>query len=251
MSKITRIINEAKAFANTNAGQVAVSGLGYIATMAICGSIAAKFFPGKATFGRALGLGIYAVRMQTIVGTSTASEQQQRLEWSEESFATYRKEMREEIVRLRSEMFHLKEQLSEKEKELEGSAEELNRLRRSAEADMAGTMKHVEELEAKLAAQEQELKHDRLALKGYQADMAGTVRQLYKLRDENADLRSVLEEIRKERNSLRDTEDELVKQRDELKARKNGIVYPRPRKSEVPLACPAVEELLGRLLSNA
>lgn len=156
MSKFARIINEAKAFANTNAGQVAVSGLGYIATMAICGGFAAKFFPGKATFGRALGLGIYAVGMQTIVGASTASEQQQRLEWSEESFETYRKEMREEIARLRSEMFRLKEQLSEKEEELEDSAENLHRLRRSAEADMAGMMRYVDALEAKLAAQKKE-----------------------------------------------------------------------------------------------
>lgn len=247
MSKFAEIVSNAKSFVNTNAGQVAVTGLSYMATMAICGGICAKFFPGKATFGRALGLGIYAVGMQTLVGTAVASEQQQRLEWLKDSSEIDRREMNREIVRLRSEMYRLLERLSEKDSELESA----NACLRHAKADMDGTMRYVEKLQSKLSAQDEELAHNRLALKGWKADMDGTMKQVYELREENAKLHSDLEEIRSERDTLLAAEKELVKQRDGLKARKNGVVYPRPRKGEIPLGCPAVEDLLGRLLNNA
>lgn len=247
MSKIAEIVSKAKSFANTNAGQVAVTGLSYMATMAICGGLTAKFLPGKATFGRALGLGIYAVGMQTLVGTATASEQQQRLEWLEDSAETDRREMNREIMRLRGEMFRLHERLSEKDNELESAKTCL----RHAQADMDGTVKYIGELQGKLSTQDKELEHSRLALKGWKADMDGTMKQVYRLREENAKLHSDLEEVRGERDTLLAAEKELVKQRDGLKARKNGVVYPRPRKGEIPLGCPAVEDLLGRLLNNA
>lgn len=143
MSKIAEIVSKAKSFANTNAGQVAVTGLSYMATLAICGGVAAKFFPGKATFGRALGLGIYAVGMQTLVGTAAACEQQQRLERSNGLV----EDSSREVVRLRSEMFRLHKRLTEKAEELSDQERRFGALWE----DLSGTVKYVHNLQNKLA----------------------------------------------------------------------------------------------------
>lgn len=113
MSRIMRIIDTAKAFANTNPGKVATVGLTYMATMAMCGGIAAKFFPGKATFGRAIGLGLYTVGMQTLVGTTVAAKQQERIKGLQERLSEQQQRLKKSNARLR----HANKQLYKLRKE--------------------------------------------------------------------------------------------------------------------------------------
>lgn len=80
MSRINEIVASVKSFASTPAGKVALCGLENMLSMAICGGIVAKFRPAKATFGRALAAGIYAVAMQTIVGVAAANQERRSAE---------------------------------------------------------------------------------------------------------------------------------------------------------------------------
>lgn len=215
MSKITRVIDQVKEFSRTPAGQVATSGISYMGTMALAGAVMARFFPGKATFGRALAMGIYAVGMQTIVGSAMTGEQQQRLEWAKECHNDYRRRTDDEMARLRKEISALQERLSSAETEL---AEKTTRNERKDRA--------------------------------WKADMDGTVRQLEKLRAENAELRSDVTELRKERECLLAMENGLRRQLDELnEARKSGVIYPRPHAGEEKLEKPDLRSFLESLLN--
>lgn len=119
MSKVDQIISQAKDFANSDAGMIAINGIKSMALMAISGVLTAKFFPRKATYGRALGFGIYAVGIQTLFGTIIAAKQEQRIKFSEEFLENSSKEMLEEINRLRGEIARLQEQLFEKNYEFD------------------------------------------------------------------------------------------------------------------------------------
>lgn len=118
MSKITTAINQVKSFSQTPAGKVSTTGISYMLSMALSGAILARFFPDKATFGRALGLGLYAVGMQTLVGSAMTAEQQQRNKWAEESFENYRNNTREKLTHLHSEILELQNHLAKAEKDL-------------------------------------------------------------------------------------------------------------------------------------
>ena len=153
MPRITEIVSEAKAFANTNAGQIVISGLTGMATMALSAVITKKFFPNRASFERAVGSGICAVGVQTLLSAAIANAQQERPEDADKGFECYRKSKSEKIIRLRKEIFQLQEKLSQQREELENANARIG----YDQNFMDETMEYVEELRRQLCMQGEEL----------------------------------------------------------------------------------------------